>query len=426
VLTAMIISHDDVLDIMFGRLLAIIIAVLAVVAGVSFPISDNNVDQLVISSEGDIRSFSWDVFDNLGDGDIAYSPYGLYMAFAMLANGAKDGSDTQKEVLDMLYSSSDDSLNGYIGSLLDMTDTGDAPVTFESRNLVLVDSSFSDGGINGAFASAIRERLGGNVETADFSTDLDGAKEYIREWVEECTHGKIPDFESQATPDTVADLLNAVYFKADWKYRFDPTFTIKEDFTSSDGSIDKVGMMHKELRNCIRYYEDERYEGIELPYASDAHAMYVILPKDHSTGMLDMWRSESLGYRDSFITEIGTAPYADDLILSLPKMDIDVSYDIVKMLDSLGASLSITGAAEYTEIVNGRTLSVDGGSHQVSFTVDEKGTEAAAVTEIVTKCTSLPPKDGPVRFICDVPFVFIVSETSSGTPIFAGYFGNQS
>jgi serpin B len=49
--------------------------------------------------------------------------------------------------------------------------------------------------------------------------------------------------------------------------------------------------------------------------------------------------------------------------------------------------------------------------------VDEKGTEAAAVTTIGIELTSVQIRP---EFICNRPFVFVISEKQSNTILFAG------
>ena len=414
---------------------ALLVGVLIAGVVVAYIGQDNNSNQASEEEgDGNLNAFTWDLFDSLGDGNIVFSPYGLYTAFGMLANGAKDGSATQKEVLDALYSSSDMTLNAYIKELqkLPLTETadgGDGPkLTFESNNLILVDSAAleKDGvKINAYFRSIIEGYYNGAISEADFHKNLDAAKEYIKSWVNETTHGMIPDYESEATPATITDILNVVYFKADWRYLFDPANTYKTDFNCSDGSKGTVEMMHRSFSNSIRYYENDRYMGLEIPYASgDNYAMYIVLPKDHGVTMLDMWKNESVEYREAFMENIRNAPFANKVILSLPSMDMDVRYDIEDILTALGVTVSFSDDAQYTEMVDGMCLRIDGGCHQVRFIVDEEGTEAAAVTEIVTKnTTSMPDKD-PIVFNCNIPFIFTVSEMSSGTNIFAGYYGH--
>lgn len=418
---------------MSPKVIAALLAGVMVAAGVIvYTGQDNSSNQASVEeAEGNLNAFTWDLFDSLGSDNIVFSPYGMYTAFGMLANGAKDKSLTQKEVLDMLYSSSDMTLNAYIKELqsLPHSTEGDGPkLTFESNNLVLVDSSALEKEsvkINAYFKSIIEAYYNGTISEADFNKDIDAAKEYIRAWVNDTTHGLIPDYESEATPETITDILNVVYFKADWKYLFDPSETYKTDFKSSDGSKGTVDMMHRTFSNKVRYYQDDKFMGLEIPYAScDSYAMYLILPKDHGGKVLDMWKNESIEYRESFMSNIRNAPYAEKVVLSLPSMDLDVRYDIKDILTALGVSVSFTDDAQYTEMVDGECLRIDGGCHQVRFIVDEEGTEAAAVTEIVTKnISSLPGKD-PIVFNCNVPFIFTVSDMTSGANIFAGYYGH--
>ena len=58
--------------------------------------------------------------------------------------------------------------------------------------------------------------------------------------------------------------------------------------------------------------------------------------------------------------------------------------------------------------------------------MDEVGTEAAAVTEIVMDgCTATPPPPPVPKFVCDIPFIFSIC-SKDGTMLFTGYFGKSS
>ena len=51
--------------------------------------------------------------------------------------------------------------------------------------------------------------------------------------------------------------------------------------------------------------------------------------------------------------------------------------------------------------------------------VNEEGTEAAAVTAVGMKATSVGPSE-PIRFIANRPFVFAIREASTGALLFIG------
>ncbi len=84
----------------------------------------------------------------------------------------------------------------------------------------------------------------------------------------------------------------------------------------------------------------------------------------------------------------------------------------------------MSDAAEFTRIINGDCLKITDGKHQAKLKVDETGTEAAAITEIVIKNTSVLNIDPVIDFHCDIPFIFTISENQHGVDLFTGYIGN--
>ena len=58
--------------------------------------------------------------------------------------------------------------------------------------------------------------------------------------------------------------------------------------------------------------------------------------------------------------------------------------------------------------------------------LDEEGTEAAAVTVVqVDGCTAIPNPPEPKRFIADHPFLYVITEVSTGAVIFAGCYAGD-
>ena len=69
----------------------------------------------------------------------------------------------------------------------------------------------------------------------------------INQWVEEKTNGKIEEIiDSPLDPDLVTVLINAIYFKGDWKYEFDESQTEDRTFYLKDGSTKDVPLMRLE------------------------------------------------------------------------------------------------------------------------------------------------------------------------------------
>ena len=100
--------------------------------------------------------------------------------------------------------------------------------------------------------------------------------EQVNEWCSEKTHGKITKILDELD-SAVMLLLNAVYFKADWKYPFNPSYTYTGKFTGPTETKDVRFMTQTKNFN---YYEDNNVQVVELPYKNDSTSAIVILPKE--------------------------------------------------------------------------------------------------------------------------------------------------
>ena len=76
-------------------------------------------------------------------------------------------------------------------------------------------------------------------------------------------------------------LVNALYFKADWLYRFSPDNTKTESFNLGEGKTQDVSMMHLD-QTYMRVAVDNvnKLKVLELPYRGDTLAMYIVLPHE--------------------------------------------------------------------------------------------------------------------------------------------------
>ena len=45
-----------------------------------------------------VNAFAWDFFDAAGEENMVFSPFGIYSALAILANGAEPGSAAEEEL----------------------------------------------------------------------------------------------------------------------------------------------------------------------------------------------------------------------------------------------------------------------------------------------------------------------------------------
>jgi len=86
----------------------------------------------------------------------------------------------------------------------------------------------------------------------------------------------------------------------------------------------------------------------------------------------------------------------------------------------MGMPIAFSDFADFTGISDVR-LMISEVLHKTYITVDEEGTEAAAVTSIGMTLTSMPMI--PIINI-NKPFVFAIREKSTGVILFIGKMGN--
>ena len=358
--------------------------------------------------------------------NIFYSPYNICAALSIIANGASN--DTQKEILSAMSSDSAESLNDdfkNFRAIMEKNYTGDR--LLKESNLMLVNKKFANRGINFDFKNVLENIYHSEVRTADFENNLNGEKKKITAWVAKSTDNFIPNYSASPTADTVVNLFSVIYFKGGWEYPFDKSDTRERKFTNHNGSKSDIPMMFQIFENSIAYCEDEKYKAISLPYKKlddkTVAEMVLILPKDEDNfNIAEDWSNEDFDYRKNFLGSV-KGRFDGEVYVRLPKLDLDIKNDIVENLKPVGINLAFTDNAEIFHVVNDTSLKIDKVFHQAKLQVDEQGTEAAAVTEVVMLEAAAVPFDRQKRkvfFYADRPFLFVIRDVESETNLFVG------
>lgn len=371
-----------------------------------------------------VDEFCWKYFATLNrEENIFYSPYGINAALSILANGAT--GDTRKEILNALEADNLENLNDSHKKFSEaVEEIYRGENLFMESNLLLVDKKFIGRGLNKDFKRVVSDVYKSDVREADFSGDLDGERQLITRWVSDKTGGFISNYKSIANAATLTDLLNVVYFKGKWALPFEGRATSQRDFKNRDGSTSTADMMSKVFKHKISYREDGKFKGIELPYSEGA-AMYLILPTDgDALNVTELWNAETFAYRADFLDGLRKSVAFDgEVVVHLPKFDLDIENNLVENLKAMGIKRAFTDDAEFFHIVNDTPLKIDDAKHRAKVKVDEKGTEAAAVTEVVMVEATAALKPRPPRrvyFLAERPFVFVIRDLESDMTLFAG------
>ena len=111
------------------------------------------------------------------------------------------------------------------------------------------------------------------------------------------------------------------------------------------------------------------------------------------------------------------------VILKVPKFDVESDLNIKQAFENIGISKLFQPDADISKLAN--DMSVGSVEQKARIIVNEKGTEAAAVTHMHMVGTSIGNIEIPVEFYLDKPFAYIIRDTETGVVLFAGCFFNM-
>jgi serpin B len=238
--------------------------------------------------------------------------------------------------------------------------------------------------------------------------------------VGEKTHGKIEKILSgYIDPLTVMYLINAIYFLGDWTYRFDPDLTRNDWFIPKDGVLSPCRMMHRPGSDEVSeysYFETDEFQIIDLPYAGGWFSMTIMLPKEG----VSIDRLIEGCDEQTWATWMGSFQPSEGR-LQMPKFEIAYEESLNAALTKMGMEIAFGGAADFSRITGDRDLYISSVRHKTYVKVDEAGTEAAAVTIVEVRETSIPDT---FEMRIDRPFLFAIREHHSGTVLFIGKMVN--
>ncbi len=248
----------------------------------------------------------------------------------------------------------------------------------------------------------------------------------INQWAEDNTNGKIKKIMDRLDPNLVFLLANAIYFKGDWTFPFDPEKTRTSPFHLASGSETECDMMYAEVPQIaadhedvppdkITFYQHVDFKAVSLPYGNQYFQAMIVLP-ERDVSIADFCSDFDAAVWNRIISGLS---HEQRLELSFPKFKFSYDLGLDETLQALGMERAfLTGAADFSNMLEGGGVWIDTVIHKTFVQVDEKGTEAAAVT-VVGGVESIPP-----QLFCDRPFLFIIYEHESGTILFMGKIAN--
>ncbi len=253
---------------------------------------------------------------------------------------------------------------------------------------------------------------GAVLREADFRGAPDRAREAIDDWAAAATGGRIREIAPPLTPLDVLALASAVYFRGRWEEEFVRGATKPAPFRVSAARSVEVPMMRQS--KVHRYFERASFQALELRYRDGPFSMVILLPKG-ADGLKDLERELNPERLSSWLGALEDR----QVDVSLPRFKIESSLDLKAPIQALGAP-TIYSQADFSgfspDLGSGTFLRCS--LHRAIVSVDEEGTEAAAVDlEVITFGVASSPD---VVFRADHPFIFLIRHLKTGAILFIG------
>lgn len=337
------------------------------------------------------------------------SPVSVYLALAMVAEGAK--GDTQAAMLKLLGSDSLEGLRAVCGAMLEALS-----IDTEASSLALADSIWMadrNGTLtfNNEYLATLADTYRAEASAVDFGKAKTGKR--IADWIMEHTRGKIKISEDamQFDPETIAVLINTVYLKDAWRDEFYEGATKPGTFYGLEGES-TVDYMRR-TDNSVTIVQGDGFMRYSLPLLHIGR-MTFILPDEGVTF------SDMLGSPERIHGLLhGGQEIRANVNIQLPKFRFQDRFDLNDTLKALGVGIAFSDSADFSGMGD-FDAKISRVLQESYIGIDEKGVEAAAYTMVAVAEGFMIPEELPeIDFFLTRPFLYAI-EAYDGTVLFIG------
>ncbi|XP_052586095.1 neuroserpin [Peromyscus californicus insignis] len=350
------------------------------------------------------------------DENILFSPLSIALAMGVMELGAQ--GSTLKEIR---HSMGYDGLkNGeefsFLKDFSNMVSAEESQYVMKIANSLFVQNGFH---INDEFLQMMKKYFNAEVNHVDFSQNVAVAN-YINKWVENYTNSLLKDLVSPRDFDSVTHLalINAVYFKGNWKSQFRPENTRTFSFTKDDESEVQIPMMYQQGEFYYGEFSDGSneaggiYQVLEIPYEGDETSMMLVLSRQE----VPLATLEPL-LKAQLIEEWTNSVKKQKVEVYLPRFTVEQEIDLKDTFKALGVTEIFNKDANLTAMSDKKELFLSKIVHKSFIEVNEEGSEAAAASGMIaiSRMAVLYP-----QVIVDHPFLFLIKLRRTGRILFMG------
>ncbi len=341
--------------------------------------------------------------------NLLVSPTSALMALLLAYNGAS--GDTKEEIADALsiVDMSNEQINEANKDLINRLEKESDVMQISVANSIWINDRFH-------FAKEFLQKADEYFHAEHEEIDVNNAAsvDRINNWVKKATNEKIEEIiQPPLDANTVAILINALYFNGKWTYEFDKENTEPEIFNSTEKKHEVPFMVMEEE---LDYLETDTFQAVKLPYGEGELNMQIFLPKEN-VSMQEMLKEMKMENWEEWQSEFKET----NGVIKLPKFEIDYETKLNDSLIQLGIEKAFdSNEADFTALIQEEEpLWIHEIKQKTYINVDEEGTEAAAVTSVEIRTTSAIIDDD---FYMDVnrPFLFTIKDEESDVILFIG------
>jgi serpin B len=245
-----------------------------------------------------------------------------------------------------------------------------------------------------------------------FLTEADVVASKVNQFCDENTNGMIREIVDESTVrESTAIVLNALYFKGDWEVPFAPN-NVREDVFYGTSGEETATMMSG---SGSTYFEDQEGNvGFSKPYVGGQFEFVGILPSETICDENGNFDVSDIDIEQLLASR--TSEYEVDY--KMPKFRAETTLNLVEPLSETVLAPTIGTNANYDGISETKIYVTDI-IQKVVVDVNETGTEASAVTVIISKTTSIN-QPTPKYVALDRPFLFLIYDKVNNEILFMG------
>ena len=369
----------------------------------------------LIEAEND---FGFELFQNVYNYETEYenimiSPLSVSLALAMTYNGADGETKDAMENTLKVSGLTPEEINNSYHDLVEALKSLDPKVLLEIANAIFYREGFA---VENEFINTNKYYYDAEVEALDFGAQQE-ALDIINGWVGDHTNHKIESILNQITPEQVMFLLNAIYFKGTWQKEFNEESTEELPFYLENGSTIQTETMQR--LDTLPYMSNDLFSAIQLSYGKGSYNMFVFLPEEDR----DLQEIIDKLDKENWETWMENFQKTEKVDIKFPRFKYEYDITMNDVLAEMGMGVAFTGAADFTGINQDGNLFIDFVKHKSFIEVNEEGTEAAAVTVVAIALTAMPQQQ-KVPFYVNRPFLYAITEKSTGAILFMGTVKN--